>query len=184
MPAKQSENLSQKQLKAIDAYEKQNFVGQVRALEAAQYKNPKFQVPEFFSLEKVKREIARRQERNRVKFELTEDWVIQRLIMIADASTGDIISKLRDADYDLGVLSLEERYAISEFTEEVYMEGRGEEAVPVKRVKLKVGGKMEALVALCRRLGLFNDKVTVDGSADLIERLHAARNKVIDGTKE
>ena len=48
--------------------------------------------------------------------------------------------------------------ALSEVTVEDYVEGRGEDARQVKRVKFKLHDKQAALVALARHLGRFDPK--------------------------
>ena len=118
------------------------------------------------------------QTETRQRYQLDEDWVIQRLMNIGDSSLGDIVKKLRDNHYDLSQLSFNERYAISEFAEEFYTEGRGDEALEVKKVKIKVYDKVSALVALCRKLSLFNDKLKITADDDVVARLFAARDNL------
>lgn len=169
--------LTGQQMAVIDYFQRNNFTGQIAALKHAGYENPQWRAYEFFQNPKVRVEIERRRAELRKKYELDEDWVIQRLMTIADANLGDIMSKLRENNYDLAILTEQERYALGEYTEEVYMEGKGEDAVAVKKVKVKPAGKMEAIIALCRKLGLFNDKLNVEGEVNIVERLQAARKK-------
>lgn len=172
--------LTSQQMKAVDFYEKHNFSGQKAAMEHAGYANPTWTLYDFFRNPKVVAEIERRRARYRQRHELTEDWIIQRLMMVADTNMGDIMLKLQEHDYNLAILSEQERYQLGEFQEEVYFEGREDSANgrrEVKKIKVKPAGKLEALSALCRKLGLFNDKLAIDGEVNIVERLQAARAK-------
>lgn len=131
----------------------------------------------FFKRSYIIAEIEKRQAKLRKKYELDEDWIIQRIMKLADANVGEILIKLQDYDYDLSVLDQDELFAISEFTEEVYTEGRGHSAQEVKKVKFKTESKMTALITLCRKMGLFTDHLKVSGEVSIVERLQAGRNR-------
>lgn len=123
-------------------------------------------------------EIERRQERLRKRFDLTEEWVVRRLMMLADANVAEILVKLKKNNYDLNCLELEEGFAISEFVEETYQEGRGASAEEIKRQKLKFIDKKGALDSLARKLGLFKDNLSVAGEVSVVERLQAGRARI------
>ena len=133
------------------------------------------QEDEIFARPKVANEIERRLQRQRKGRELTEDFVIQRMMNLADVNMGDVLIKLRDSNYDLSVLTYDERYAIESITEEVYMEGRGDEARAVKQFKVKLSDKLPALANLARILGMFKDKVTHEAGDSILEKLQAGR---------
>ena len=133
--------------------------------------------------------IEEKRKYNRERYTLNEDWVIQRLMNIADANMGEIMDKLRKNNYDLSCLTFNERYAISAVTDEVYMEGRGEGAQEIKKVKVTGRDNVAALIALCRKLGLFVEKVEVSGEISVVQRLQSARQRmlaapVVDATFE
>ena len=53
--------------------------------------------------------------------------------------------------------------AIREFVVDEYMDGRGEDARPVKRTRFKLADKKAALESIGRHLGMFTDKIKVGG---------------------
>jgi hypothetical protein len=59
---------------------------------------------------------------------------------------------------DLSQLTREQTAAIQEVTVDTYMDGSGEDAREVKKVKFKLADKRAALVALGRHHKLFTDK--------------------------
>jgi phage terminase small subunit len=59
---------------------------------------------------------------------------------------------------DLSNLTREQAAAISEIVTEEYVEGRGESARAVKRVKFKLADKQAALEKLGKVLGMFRDR--------------------------
>ncbi len=61
-----------------------------------------------------------------------------------------------DARLDFSGLGEDQAAAIAEIIQETYIEGRGEDAEPVKRTRLKLHNKLAALDALAKHLGLFN----------------------------
>jgi len=78
---------------------------------------------------------------------------------------------------DISQLTREHGAAIHEVTYDTYMDGGGEEAREVKRVKLKLYDKRAALVDLGRHHGLFTDKHEV--KVDIGSRLDAAIKRAL-----
>jgi hypothetical protein len=58
---------------------------------------------------------------------------------------------------DLESITRDQGAAISEVILDEYMDGRGKNAKRVKRVRVKLASKIEALNAIARDLGLFTD---------------------------
>ena len=89
--------------------------------------------------------------------ELTGDMVVDELRKIGFASMGDYMKSTPEGDpyLDFSALTPAQTAALSEVTVEDYVEGRGEDARQVKRVKFKLHDKQAALVALApaRRSG-------------------------------
>ncbi len=166
--------LNARKEKAVLEYLTNGF-DKMKALAAGNYKVTEMNASKFFSRPDVVQFIDEWKHQNRVKYNLDEDWVIQRLMNLADTDIGMIISKLQKNGWDLSQLDLNERYAITEFSEDYYVEGRGDDALTVKKAKVKGPDKLGALTALCRKLGLFNDKLKVEGEIDIVQALAAAR---------
>jgi len=125
--------------------------------------------------------IAQRRAEQAEKMELSEDWVIKRLMRIADS--GSVLAKYKVIQSD-GTLAWdftaapdEDLALINELSVDTYTEGRGPGAIRVKKFKIKTGDAFTALNALARVLGIFDDKLEVSG-ASLIERLHAGRKRL------
>ena len=123
----------------------------------------------------IKRRFKERQERT----EMDADWVLEKLRIILDASLGDIVLKLSQNENDLAALTAEERYALSEVTRETYKQGRGKDAVPVTKLKLKLEAKLTAINQLMRHLGMYNDTLTVKQEITLVERLQRGRQRAM-----
>jgi len=175
--------LTHKQRKLVDEY----FVdfNKSAAARRAGYSVSSVEEPKHrgkgFEHPAVKKEIERRQAKVQAKYDLNEDWVIQRLMRIADA--GAILAKFKKVEPD-GTLSWnfkgatqEELAVINDLSVETYVEGRGDGAREVKKFKIGVSDVKGALDSLCRRLGLFQDKMQLSGDAALVERLQNARTR-------
>jgi hypothetical protein len=108
------------------------------------------------------------------KHELNEDWVIQRFMKIADANLGHILMKLQDSGYDLSTLTEDELYVIEQFSEEFYVEKEGD---TVKKAKVSLPSKIQALIALGRRLGLFTDNLKLGADDDLAAAIRSGQTR-------
>ena len=92
-----------------------------------------------------------------------------------------------DPYLDFSALTRDQTAALHEVTVEDYVDGRGDDARDVKRVRFKLYDKRAALVDLGRHLGLFEIKHRIDGKIEvevssaraivtsLIARLSSAR---------
>lgn len=151
-----------------------------KAAEACGYSSESVYTSRLFRHPKVVELIKKKQAEMAEQHELSESWVIQRLMAIADASLGDVLIDM-GPDADLTKLTKKQRYALSEYKSEIYVDGRGDEARDVKRVSVKLADKLAALEKLGKRLGLFTDKVELNASDDLIKALQAGRARVSGG---
>ena len=99
------------------------------------------------------------------KHGVTADRVIRELALIGFSNMLDYIKTTDEgsAFIDLSKLSRDQAAAIGEITSETYMEGRGEEAVAVKRTRFKLNDKRAALVDLGKHLGLFKEIKEISG---------------------
>lgn len=87
--------------------------------------------------------------------------VIRELCKLGFSNMGDFIKPQEDGSFytDFSKLTREQSAAIQEITVEEYMDGRGEDARPVKRTKFKLADKRGALELIARHLGMFDDKL-------------------------
>jgi len=84
---------------------------------------------------------------------ITPERVLREWAEIGFGNVADFIDD--EGRVDLSKPTRAQKGTISEITTETYMEGHGEEAETVKRVKLKFHSKTQALDALSKHLGLF-----------------------------
>lgn len=116
------------------------------------------------------------------KIDLEAERVLAELMRLGFANLGDYFTVQEDgsAVVDLAELTRDQAAAISEITVDEYVEGKGEDARNVKRVKLKLYDKGQNLERLGRYLKLFTDKVEVSGLEELVKRIRQARENSDD----
>ena len=165
--AKNPRGLNERHLRVIDEYERQNFASQKAAMMAVGYseKSNPFQV---FGRPDVIEEIEKRRERRRRKLEMTEDVLVQRIMWLISANAGEIIQKLEENDYDLSVLTEEEKYAVQELAD-ITIEGDNGRTTRKSRVKLV--SRLDAIDKAMRKLGLYKDKMEVTAPGMSVEEL-------------
>ena len=117
-------------------------------------------------------------EKRSERTQITQDWVLDRLKQLADSSMCDYLDFGDDGEVrlDFSDLSQDAMAAMSEITQEVYIEGKGDDAKPVRRTKFKLYDKRLALVDIGRHLGMFTDNMNLSGSVgvrheDALKRL-------------
>jgi phage terminase small subunit len=64
-------------------------------------------------------------------------------------------------------LTRDQTAALSEVTIDDYVDGRGEDARDVKRIRFKLQPKIEALDKLGRHLGMFVDRTRIEGDIEI-----------------
>jgi phage terminase small subunit len=106
----------------------------------------------------VERE-QRRLERSAERYAVTTDRVVAELARIAFANTMDYwtVDSNGQPHLDLSKITRDQGAAISEIVVDEYKDGRKEDSPLVKRVRIKLADKRQALVDLGRHLGLFVD---------------------------
>ena len=105
--------------------------------------------------------ILDRQDRTKI----TQDRVLEEMARIAFANMGDFITidETGTPILDFSRANNVKLASVAQITQEVYMEGRGEDAVPVKKTVFKLHDKGKHLEMLGRHLGLFaRDNVTTE----------------------
>jgi phage terminase small subunit len=122
----------------------------------------------------IKAEIEKRQAMLREKHELSEDWVIQRLMMIADSGATlakyKVIGKDGQLSWDFTGATEEDLAAINELTVT-------EKADGTTSIKIGTDSPKSALDSLARKLGLFNEVVTFRGEISLVDRIRQGRDQ-------
>ena len=171
---------TEKEWSVLNYYYGPANLDKTKALRMAGYSCPEGYL-RFFDKRKVKDEMARREQEVQDRYDVTYDKLIREMAKIAfssladygrfDEASGDFIFKLGDADPD-------ELAALGEITVETYLEGRGEDAQEVKRVRVKPYNKLGALEALMKHAGLSKDKLKIEGEVNLVDRIVAARKRV------
>lgn len=139
------------------------------------------QAEQIFNRPAVRAEFTRRVERNRRRYEATYDRLVEELSSIAFANLADVMEMDGDGwmtavnlrSVDMRVLA-----AIGEVTVETYFEGKGEEAQPIKRIRVKPWNKLQAIEMLMRHMGLSKDKLVVEHQVSVVDRLAAGRKRM------
>jgi len=113
----------------------------------------------------VQARVKELQTRAAEKTEITIASVITELAKIGFSNMEAYFRSNEDGDpvLDFSTLTSEQKAAMSEITVETYLEGRGEDARTVKKVKFKLHDKKGALVDIGRHLGAFRDKLEISG---------------------
>jgi phage terminase small subunit len=169
--------LSQKELKAIASFMR----GKTKAasLLDAGYSETvaRTDAKEVFDRPRVKAEIEKRQKAMAKRAEVDADWVVARLKMIAEANLGDLLEFDEEGVPNMAweKLTPEMKYALGGLKVRKYQKGRGKNATPVTEMQPRLLDKLRALEMLGRHLGMFEDKLKVEGELSLIEKLHAGR---------
>jgi phage terminase small subunit len=118
--------------------------------------------------------------------DISVDRVLQEYAKIAFANFGDLLEINDDgtATLDMAGMTEEQRAALSEFQVDEYQDGKGEDARPVKKFKVKFHDKKAALDALAKHLGMFTEKVEVSGELSVVDRILAGRKRAAEARKD
>jgi phage terminase small subunit len=90
------------------------------------------------------------------KTAITKEAVLAELALIGFANMQDYAVIFPDGD--VSTISREHAAAVQEIVVDTYMDGHGDDAREVKRVRFKLGDKRAALVDIGRELGMFKNK--------------------------
>lgn len=121
--------------------------------------------------------VQARQGRLAEKLEVTQERVIAELAKIGFANMADYmtVDSRGDPALDFSALTRDQAAALTEVTVDDYVEGRGENARDVRRVKFKLADKRAALVDLGKHLGMFTERVEHSGSVTIQATPHDER---------
>lgn len=118
---------------------------------------------------KVQEAIAKAMKEREERVKMTADEVLAELAKLARANMMDYMTIGTDGAprLDFSKLSRDQAAALVEVTVDEYMEGSGENARPVRKVRFRLADKRAALVDLGKHLGLFLDRVEHSGKVNL-----------------
>jgi phage terminase small subunit len=97
--------------------------------------------------------------------QITSDRVLLELAKIGFANMADYmrVGEHGDPVLDFSNLTRDQAAALIEVTVEDFLDGRGEDAREVRRVKFKLADKKGALVDIGKHLGMFVDRKEISG---------------------
>ena len=171
--------LSQTEFKAVEFY--MQGCGKTESMLKAGYSKTysEHRQTHFFNREDISREVEQRRWTMKTRNNKIVDRIQDELAKIAFFNIGEVIEITEEGDviFNYDAATMDEFAAIGEITVETYVEGRGEEAETVKRVKVKPYDKKAALDSLARIHGMFNDKLLIGDEGSLEQRLQAGRQR-------
>ena len=105
---------------------------------------------------KVAEAVAKGQAKRAEKLEISADMIAQELRLLGFSNMQDFMRTGENGEpyLDFSGLTREQAAALAEVTVEDFVDGRGEDARDVRRVKFKLTDKRAALVDLAKLLGL------------------------------
>jgi phage terminase small subunit len=174
-------NLTEKQQLAVDGFLAGKTKTQAMLDAGYSKKTAKFE-QSLFKRPDVKAYLERRQKRLAKKFDLSQERIVAKYMQIAFGD--EVLARFKKVDEDDGSLywdftgaTEEDLQLVQEMSTEIYQDGRGPGARKIKKFKVTAADQMRALDALARHLGMFNDKVTVQGELTLVDRILAGRKR-------
>ncbi len=125
--------------------------------------------PELLGKTRVAQAIASAIEKRSERTQVTADQVVEELAKMGFANMLDYMRVTEDgaAVVDLSKLNREQAAAIGEVVIDEYMDGRGDDAREVKRVRFKLADKKSSLELLGRHLGMFTDNFNLSGGLNI-----------------
>lgn len=137
-----------------------------------QYSNRLFNHPDVVA------EIERRRLRLEQKYKLTEDWITERLMRLADSDLQLAKFKRVDEDghpfWDFTGATEEELALIKELQTDTIFSPDGEEGKTLKKLKIGTPDAMRALEILARIQGMFKDKQQVEAKVEVTTNISDA----------
>lgn len=129
---------------------------------------------------KVAQRVSALQEAAAKRHNVTVDKIIRELALIGFANMLDYMRTQPDgsAYVDFSALTRDQAAAIGEVTSEVYMDGAGEDAKPVKRTKFKLSDKRAALVDLGKHLGMFVERHEVKSEVQIVSATDEIHSRI------
>lgn len=115
----------------------------------------------------------------RARLDVTTDRILEEVAALAYSNMTDfiVINEEGAAHTDLSGLTREQLAAIQEVTIDTYMDGRGEDAVPVKSVKIKLAPKTAALELLGKHKKLWTDVLETSDLNEMSDTIQKRRQE-------
>lgn len=139
---------------------------------------------QIFGREDVQAAIEERRWALRSRSHEIVDRIKEELGRIAFFNIGSFVCVTDDGGFifDFDEATMEDFAALGEVTVEQFMEGQGEDARPVRKIKVKPYDKKAALDSLARIYGMFQDNLNVTTPGESVEeRLARGRDRVNKG---
>lgn len=129
----------------------------------------------------VQKRIAELVQLDAKRNDVSVDRVLQEYAKLAFSNLHDFLTIDGDeATISLAECTPEQIAALTEYTVETYMEGKGENAQEVKRIKIKLSDKRAALSDLAKHLGMFaKDNTLVVDPSDAMNKWLDRLNSVV-----
>ena len=104
--------------------------------------------------------------------QVTPERIVSELASIAFSDLGDYFRlEGKNASIDFSNVPLGATKALESITVDEYVEGRGENAETVRRIRVRLHDKRAALVDLAKTLGMFSDGVNVQVNVNESDQL-------------
>ena len=130
----------------------------------------------------VRAEIERRQEAANTAANLSQEWIITKLMTLATADERLAKYKKVQPDgslmWDFNGATIYELQLVRALQVEFYTEGHGEFAKAVKKFKIDTTDPLAVLNSLARIAGLFNDRLQLEGDDEVVAILQSARKRI------
>ena len=112
----------------------------------------------------VSRAVADATSKRAARFEVKAEEILRELSRIGLADMANYVTFSKDGEMLLDFSSMPEgaTRAISEITQEEFLDGRGDEARTIRRTKFKLHAKTPALELLGKHLALFVERLRVE----------------------
>lgn len=103
--------------------------------------------------------------------QVTADRVVEELAKIGFSNLLDYFSVTSDGEpyVDLSSITRDQAAALAEIQVDDFVDGRGEDARDVKRVRIKAADKLRALEQLGKHLGMFTERVDVTSDGEKVQ---------------
>lgn len=109
--------------------------------------------------EDIRSELQRMKAETLAKASLTTESIVLELAKLGFSNIDDYLVHQPDGSvvFDFSNVTREQMAAIAELTVEEFMDGAGDDARPVRKMKVRLHGKREALVDLGKHFGVFKE---------------------------